>query len=619
MNDNFNIVVPFNFQKARDKKGNEVMRIGGIASTIQEDTDGEVLRPEGFNLKKLLGSGHINWNHKSSTDPDAVIGEIDFAKATNKDLYIEGNLYPDSEMAKKVYNLGKVLEKNSSTRRLGFSIEGRATKRNPQNPKEILEAELTGVAVTHVPKNGGTDMKILKSEELELLGSIVKSEDGNNYLIKEDGVVVDTGLNIIKGEVDKEDVKKDDDEKEKAITADGGDSGFSVTKPESVEGNPYNKEIDKKNKNKKKTFKKGEVYEEILGTITSDIEKAKEVFSIVEQISNMSKEKDISNETIEKARQILNLANDDTGTSKEEKLLTKAEETLKKAQDDLMTAQVGLDIVQKGGKDMYQMKKGQMYMKDKAGNMSPMDMEGDTYKNMEDGYYMKGEDGSYKAMDMTKNMDMMKPSMPMNATQGKASQSGVQTEMMGNEEGGKVDMQMNSMNMGNTPNSVEMPNPSIRKSEDDDIMKSISGLGDMLKEQTQALAQVVDNKNDDLQKSLDAIQSVTDNLKERLGKIEKSKVPGKSITGIGYQDKHFSDNINKSEDGPQGKTFSLSSNRAAAVNAMFGSLDFEKGNADQDIQKAIQLVEMTGSLGDEPAFSQRVQVKLKSKGISLVK
>lgn len=176
---NFKFWVPLTIRKAKDKDGKEVMKVGGIASTYDEDSDGEFLDPKGFDLKPLMSTGVINWHHQTKTNPEAIIGEPTKAEIKKQGLYLESELYADSELAKKVYKLAEVLQANSSTRRLGFSIEGKALEKDKSNPKIIKRASITGCAITYMPKNPSTFVDIIKGnvdyEEVEE----VKVEDSS--------------------------------------------------------------------------------------------------------------------------------------------------------------------------------------------------------------------------------------------------------------------------------------------------------------------------------------------------------------------------------------------------------------------------------------------------------
>lgn len=160
----FKFWVPIdNISKAKDEdSGQEKMVLGGIASTADEDTDEETLLPEGFDITYLKERGLVNWNHKK--DPDCIIGEPSKAEKRKEGLYVEASLYPDSDLAKKVYKLAQVLASNSkSKRKLGFSIEGKATERDPLNPKIVKKAMITGIAITHSPKNSKSIIDVIKS------------------------------------------------------------------------------------------------------------------------------------------------------------------------------------------------------------------------------------------------------------------------------------------------------------------------------------------------------------------------------------------------------------------------------------------------------------------------
>lgn len=149
--------------------GESIMRLGGIASTSDEDSDGEFLDPKGFDIAPLLKSGYVNWHHQANGQPATIIGEPSKAEIRPEGLYIETDLYPSSEIAKEVWNLANTLEKDSKTRRLGYSIEGRVVKRKSNNKnspdyKKISKAIITGVAITHMPKNARTFANIIKGE-----------------------------------------------------------------------------------------------------------------------------------------------------------------------------------------------------------------------------------------------------------------------------------------------------------------------------------------------------------------------------------------------------------------------------------------------------------------------
>ena len=238
--------------------GDEVMRLGGIASTSDEDSDGEFLDPKGFDIKPLLESGMVNWHHQAKGQPATIIGEPSKAEIRPEGLYIETDLYPSSQIARDVWDLAETLEKDSKTRRLGYSIEGKVVKRksndkNSPDYKKIVKAIITGVAITHQPKNPKTF------------------------------------ANIIKGEID-------DDFEEEVEEAMDTENGKALKK----------ESVDKKIKNQ--TFSKAEAIERFFKDIPGiSIEKAEHIYLMLKKFANMKGRKRVTDEDISKAYEALGL------------------------------------------------------------------------------------------------------------------------------------------------------------------------------------------------------------------------------------------------------------------------------------------------------------------------
>ena len=245
--------------------GESVMRLGGIASTSDEDSDGEFLDPKGFDINPLMKTGLVNWHHQAKGQPSAIIGEPSKGEIRKEGLYLEVDLYPSSKIAHEVFELAEILERDSTTRRLGFSIEGKVLKRKSNDKSSpdynhIEKAVITGVAVTHLPKNPKTF------------------------------------ANIIKGEIDS--VEENDEEKEnqenKGLNTEGNGAPL---KKESVDS-----------RLKVTTFKKGEVMDRIFKDCAGiTISKAERIYELISKISNMKGKKNITEEDIEKAYETLGL------------------------------------------------------------------------------------------------------------------------------------------------------------------------------------------------------------------------------------------------------------------------------------------------------------------------
>jgi hypothetical protein len=162
----FNFFVEADIKKGKDEQGQDVVWIDGIASTSStEDSDGEVLYPSGFNLKPLLESGLINYNHQGSKDANAIVGVPIEAKVINggKDLYVKCMLWPCPQTT-GIVTAYESFKKYNIDRKVGFSIEGKSTAKDPFNSKRILNADISGIAVTLAPKNKNTLMNIIKGE-----------------------------------------------------------------------------------------------------------------------------------------------------------------------------------------------------------------------------------------------------------------------------------------------------------------------------------------------------------------------------------------------------------------------------------------------------------------------
>ena len=312
--DNFEFWCELNsVEKAVDEKtGEEIMLLGGIASTADEDSDGEFLDPKGFDIQPLLKSGLVNWHHQAKTNPGTIVGEPTKAEIRKEGLYIETQLYPHSQVACDIWELAKTLAKDSKTRRLGYSIEGRVVKRKSDDPtdpdyKKIVKAIITGVAITHQPKNPKTFANIIK-------GDIDDDFEEESEDIKE---------------------KEEKTEEDKAVDTETA----AALKKESVDDNL-----------KVTTFGKSEVYDKIFQDIPGiSISKAEKIYSLIEKIALMKKDsKAITNDDIKKAYEALGLdapvlddikkgddADEETAEDVEETEVeeTEDDEDVKKAED----------------------------------------------------------------------------------------------------------------------------------------------------------------------------------------------------------------------------------------------------------------------------------------------
>ena len=216
----FNFFIPISsLQKAKDANGNEIMKVGGIASTSSKDLEGEEIIPDGMDLSYFRKSGFFNYDHKSKDNPAAIIGEPTIANIKNNKLHVEGFLYPESKMARDTYALIQTLEKSSGSRRMGFSIEGNAVERGGLNSKKVTKSRITGIAITPNPINTQTLVNVLKGFNKGEISYIepefeVKENDcsgGKCILDITEGnerIIVDTDFNIIRKSIEPDIIKE---------------------------------------------------------------------------------------------------------------------------------------------------------------------------------------------------------------------------------------------------------------------------------------------------------------------------------------------------------------------------------------------------------------------------
>lgn len=159
-------------------------RIAGVISTETRDRQQEIVIQKGLNFDNFLTYGWLNDNH--SKDTDAVVGWPEMVKSFKK-----GDKLPNGELAKsnctwmegylmegdgttradKIWNLTKAIQKSSSPRKLGFSIEGSVTKRMGPARKIVAEANVSACAITNCPVNTETKLETL-AKSLTIVASL---------------------------------------------------------------------------------------------------------------------------------------------------------------------------------------------------------------------------------------------------------------------------------------------------------------------------------------------------------------------------------------------------------------------------------------------------------------
>lgn len=165
----FSFEMPVSFFEKADAPVGKRRRIGGVLSTEDIDQQQEVIVQKGLDFTPFLKSGWFNDNHsKATTDILGYPEQVQlFAKgqrlpdgqiASSNTTWVEGYLLK-SPKADEVWTLGKALEETN--RRLGFSVEGRITKRVGPDRKVVAKAVVRNAAITNCPVNDRSRLEIL--------------------------------------------------------------------------------------------------------------------------------------------------------------------------------------------------------------------------------------------------------------------------------------------------------------------------------------------------------------------------------------------------------------------------------------------------------------------------
>lgn len=198
----FNFFVPVNdIEKSVDTSGNETYRVKGLISDSSWDSDGESLDYNGFDFSEFQ---YINWDHKK--EPKYIIGEPEKWKTLpGKGVFMEGVIFPESEVGRQAIDLMKVLKASKRGNKLGWSVEGHVLERDLLNPKKVKKAKITAVALCPMPKNGNTFAELVQKgfsgDDIYKSKEDLEFEDANGGEEVELSVDLSNGNRII---VDKE-------------------------------------------------------------------------------------------------------------------------------------------------------------------------------------------------------------------------------------------------------------------------------------------------------------------------------------------------------------------------------------------------------------------------------
>lgn len=235
--DEFIFHMPVELLKAKDE---EPWKIKGIASTGDQDLQGEVIEQDGLDISLLkAGRGLFNYDHLKG--PENILGQIEDANFAIRDgkkvLEVEGYLFKDQPRAQAIKHIMAGLKKGAAPR-VQMSIEGKIIRRSHENGSIVKQARIDKVALTLDPVNPYTFAQLCKS------------------LNQEDEVIENTQEELIT--IKKAELEQLIDLAQKALSAGAGSekapearSGGETMTPESLDSKT--KAVNEKEKKKKPT------------------------------------------------------------------------------------------------------------------------------------------------------------------------------------------------------------------------------------------------------------------------------------------------------------------------------------------------------------------------------
>lgn len=161
--DYFEVWVPAQLvEKSGDSPSDEGL-IEGICSTALPDADGEIIDQGSMDFSYALKKGYLTHEHPAGAlnlvgEPLEVIPTV-IKGPDGKDVAatkLRGRIYAEDPLGGALLKKSRMLAKSSSTRALGFSIEGSLPKnwRGARGQGSVLKGvQVRSIAITDKPKN----------------------------------------------------------------------------------------------------------------------------------------------------------------------------------------------------------------------------------------------------------------------------------------------------------------------------------------------------------------------------------------------------------------------------------------------------------------------------------
>jgi hypothetical protein len=157
--DDFTFWVPMELSKADPKDLKDQRRwIQGVASTTDTDLQNETVDQNGIDFSYFLKFGYFNNDHKPGFENK--VGQPVECRVTKDSLWTKGFLFQKHKIAESIWELALALEASKAERKLGFSIQGKVTRREG---RRIAKCWIQDVAITAAPINTNTWLDVLKS------------------------------------------------------------------------------------------------------------------------------------------------------------------------------------------------------------------------------------------------------------------------------------------------------------------------------------------------------------------------------------------------------------------------------------------------------------------------
>lgn len=174
----FDFWLPMEIVKAtsQDKKKGKRRMVEGIASTTNEDLQKEVVEQRGIDSTYFLKYGYYNNDHKPGFENK--VGQPLECRVTSEGLWTRGFLFDNHKVADAIWELANALEASQADRKLGFSIQGKVTRRAG---RRILKCWIQDIAITAAPINTHTWLDVVKS--LAALPDDYFCEDSESFQI----------------------------------------------------------------------------------------------------------------------------------------------------------------------------------------------------------------------------------------------------------------------------------------------------------------------------------------------------------------------------------------------------------------------------------------------------